>query len=169
MTSNSSNRPKLKIPKTKSEQVWDIIGYIFYFGSIILLIYVWRMLPEEVPAHYNGYGEVDRLGSKFELIILPVISVIILITMQLLEKNPHVHNYPDRLNESNAKEFYINSRKQLNQLKNICVIIFSIILFDSVIVALGWGEGFNRWILPIIIVGTILPIVIGLIKQRKIK
>ena len=30
--------------------------------------------------------------------------------MGLLEKAPHMHNYPARLNESNVKAFYLNSK-----------------------------------------------------------
>ena len=72
--SNSWSRPKINIPKTKSEWIWDTIGFLFYLGSILLLIFVWNKLPSEVPAHYNALGEVDRWGSKWELLILPSIG-----------------------------------------------------------------------------------------------
>lgn len=162
-------RPKLKIPKTKSEWVWDIVGYTVYIGSIILLFWVWGDLPDKVPAHYNGAGEVDRWGSKGEIFLLPGIGLILLIFLQVLEKFPEVHNYPVRLNESNVEKFYLYSRKLLNQLKNICLIIFSFILFESVSVAMGWGFGLGKWILPLLIIGTLFPIVWGLMKQMKIK
>jgi len=56
----TKKRPKLNIPKTKSEWVWDILGYSCYFGSIILLIIVWSKLPDKVPAHFNAAGEINR-------------------------------------------------------------------------------------------------------------
>jgi uncharacterized membrane protein len=34
----------------------------------IYLAFVWNTLPEEVPMHFNAKGEVDRYGSKDELI-----------------------------------------------------------------------------------------------------
>ncbi|NSL53259.1 DUF1648 domain-containing protein [Calidifontibacillus erzurumensis] len=162
-------RLKLKIPKTKSEWLWDFIGYSFYFGSIVLLIAVWNILPEKVPAHYNAFGEIDRWGSKWELLILPGIGALILLFMQIMEKHPEVHQYPERLNEANAEQFYLISRKLVNQLKNICLILFGVLLFEMVSDALGWGIRFGKWLLPLIIIGTIAPIIIGMIKQSKIK
>jgi uncharacterized membrane protein len=34
----------------------------------LYLAFVWNTLPEEVPMHFNAKGEVDRYGSKDELI-----------------------------------------------------------------------------------------------------
>ena len=167
--SNSGKRPKIKLTKTKSEWVWDIIGYLFYLGTIIFLIIVWSKLPEEVPAHYNAIGEIDRWGSKWELLILPGLGAFIILLMQTFEKFPETHNYPQRFNESNAEQFYLHSRKMINQLKNICLIIFALILFESVSIAIGWGNGFGKWFLPIIIIGTGIPLVIGIMNQKKIK
>lgn len=162
-------RPKIKIPKTRVEWLYDIIGYSLYIGSIIFLVIIWTRLPAEVPAHYNALGEVDRWGSKWELLILPGIGAFILMFMQVFEKFPEVHNYPTRFKQSNAKEFYLNSRKMINQLKNICLVLFSFILFESVFIALGWGNGFGKLFLPIVIVCAFIPIVMMIIRQKKIK
>lgn len=167
--SNSWSRPKIKIPKTKSEWIWDIAGFSLYFGSIIFLIFVWNELPKEVPAHYNASGEVDRWGSKWELLTLPGIGLFIIVLMQIFEKNPEMHNYPKRFNESNAKQFYLQSRKLINQLKNASLIIFALILFESISIALGWWSGFGKWFLPITIIGTSIPIVLAIIKQKNIQ
>lgn len=34
------------------------------------------ILPDTVPAHYNFAGEVDRMGSKFEYLLLPAIGAV---------------------------------------------------------------------------------------------
>lgn len=166
---NTWKRPEIKIPKTRSEWVWDMIGLIVYIASIFFLIYVWNKLPDQVPGHYNAQGEVDRVGSKFELLLLPGIGLFMLIFIQFFERHPELHNYPQRINQSNAEQFYLQSRKLANQLKNICIIIFSLLLFESVSIALGWWSGFGKWLLPIILVGTFTPIVIGFIQQSRIK
>lgn len=165
----SWERPKLKLPKTKSEWVWDIIGYVVFIGSILLLAFVWDSLPDEVPAHFNSRGEVDRWGSKWVLIILPSINLFLLLFMNLLEKHPEWHNYPGRFNENNAKAFYLLSRKMLNVEKNICVIVLSILLIESISVPLGWSNGIGIWLLPMIVIAVLLPIIIMIPQQRKIK
>ena len=167
--STSWERPKLKIAKTKSEKIWDVIGYLFYLGSVAFMIIIWNSLPNEVPAHFNAAGEVDRWGSKTELIILPVIGALVAGLMQVIECLPQIHNYPRRLNEDNAREFYLASRKLTNQLKNISLIIFSLISFESIAIALDWGSPLGKWLLPILLVGVIIPLIFGFIKQIKIK
>jgi uncharacterized membrane protein len=165
---SSWKRPKINIPKTTSEKIWDLIGFSFYIGSIIFLFSVWRILPDQVPGHYNGLGEVDRWGSKWELIILPVISFFLFLMMQLFEKNPEWHNYPSRFNESNAKAFYLLSRKMLNIEKNICLLVLQSIHIESIMVALGWLKGLGVWFLPLAFLFVFLPIIVQIIKQRKI-
>lgn len=166
---DSLKRPKLKIPKTNGEWIWDVIGYLLYIGSIILLIFVWGDLPQKVPAHYNALGEVDRWGSKWELIILPMIAAFLALMMQVFEKYPEWHNYPKRFNESNAIKFYIHSRKLINQLKNMCLIMFALVLFESVSISLGWWSGSGIWLLPILLLGIFIPIGLGIYRQKQIK
>ncbi|OES43887.1 DUF1648 domain-containing protein [Domibacillus iocasae] len=129
---NRRNRPKRNISKSRSEWVWDIIGFSFYISSVVFLLIIWDQLPDKVPGHYNALGEVDRWGAKTELLLLPGIGAFIIILMQVLEKFPKMHNYPERFNESNAEQFYLHSRKLVNQLKNICLLLFSVVLFESV-------------------------------------
>lgn len=152
---NSWGRPKIKIQRTISEWIGDTIGYSFFLGSIIFLIIIWGRLPEEVPGHYNAAGVVDRWGTKWELLILPGIGAFTLLLMQTLEKFPEVHNYPQRLNESNAKQFYLNSRKMINQLKNVCLVVFALIQFETISIALGWKSGIGKLFLPIIVIRKI--------------
>lgn len=162
-------RPKIKIVKTKSEWAWDIIGYTFYLCSIIFLILNWSELPNKVPAHYNFWGDIDRWGAKTELLILPIVGVFIAVIMQLFERFPEIHNYPERLNKENAREFYLTSRKMLNQLKNMCLIALGLILFETISIALGFESPFRKWFLPIILLSLSIPIILGIINQKRIR
>lgn len=166
---DSHKRPRMDIPKTMSEWVWDIIGFTAYFFSVLLLIYVWNDLPDKVPAHYNILGEVDRWGSKGTLIVLPFIAAFLALIMTGLEKFPHVHNYPERFNENNAAQFYLNSRKMLNQLKNVCLIMFSLITVESISIPMGWGFRLGMWFFPLFLIAMALPVVFGLMRQRRIR
>ncbi|KGR82387.1 MULTISPECIES: DUF1648 domain-containing protein [Lysinibacillus] len=162
-------RPILKLPKTKSEKIWDYIGGSIFILSIFYIILAWGKLPDEIPGHFNGMGEVDRWGSKIELFILPFIGLFLWIVMGLLEKAPHMHNYPSRLNESNVKAFYLNSRKILNQVKNICLILFAFISIQMVRIGLGEVNSLGWWFLPIVLIVVLIPIIKGFITSSKIK
>lgn len=162
-------RPILTLPKTKYEKCLDVIGSGLFTVSILFIILQWGNLPEEIPAHFNAKGEVDRWGSKIEVLILPGIGIFMWIFLGLLEKAPHMHNYPARLNERNVEAFYLNSRKLCNEVKNFCLILFAIISCEIVLVALGKIEGLGWWFLPVVLIGTGIPILKGLIASSKIK
>lgn len=166
---NKDYRPTLMLEKTKSEWVWDVIGGGFFIGAIIFLVISWGSIPDLVPGHYNASGDVDRWGSKFELLILPIVGLLLWLFMNVLEKFPHVHNYPDRLNENNVEAFYLNSRKLLNSVKNVCLLTFSYILVQSIRVALGNAESLGLWFLPVMLIVLSAIMIRGIIKAAKIK
>ena len=146
-----NNKPVLNIPKTLFEKTFDIVTAILYLTGIIYTIVIWNQLPDQVPAHYNGAGEVDRWGSKWELIILPVIAAFIGVFMTFLEKHPEWHNYM-KLNENNIEFQYKNSRLMMNVLKNECVLLFVFLTYKTEQVALGHGDSLGNAFLPIFLV-----------------
>lgn len=162
-------RPILKIRKSKSEWVWDMIGGGLFIGAIVYLVISWSLIPDQVPGHYNGAGEVNRWGSKYELFILPIVGLFLWILLGVLERFPHAHNYPARLNESNVEAFYKNSRKLLNSLKNICLITFAYIMIQSIRVAVGDSQSLGLWFLPVFLLAIAIPIIRGIILNAKIK
>lgn len=45
--------------------------------GFLLPIALWGRIPEQIPGHYNAAGEIDRWTGKWELFLLPVVSVIL--------------------------------------------------------------------------------------------
>ena len=163
-------RPKLNLPKTTGEIIADIIG----IGALLLaLLYIalnWVSLPAEVPAHFNGAGDVDRWGSKFELLILPAIGIGLFAMMHIVEKKPHIHNYPDRLNENNVEAFYSTSRKMLNLMKNLINILFAYSIFEIILIAQEKADSHSMLFgIILILVAIFAVVIVGMIKMAKIK
>lgn len=50
----------------------------------IYLAMIWSSLPEKVPLHWNIRGEIDRWGSKSELILIPVLLPLTYVIMRLI-------------------------------------------------------------------------------------
>lgn len=40
-------------------------------------VLLWGWIPDQIPGHYSGAGEIDRWTGKWELFLLPVFSVIL--------------------------------------------------------------------------------------------
>ena len=141
---NSINRPKIHIPKSTAEKIADIIGYAALLLMFCVIALSWPSLPVEIPAHFGASGEVDRWGSKYELLILPGIALFLHIFLLVFEKFPETHNYPTRFNEENAAIFYLNSRETLNYMRNIINILFAYTVWMTVSIAKG-AEAHLGW------------------------
>jgi uncharacterized membrane protein len=160
-------QPKIHIPKAKLENIFDVIGITLYILSIIYLISQFGALPDRVPGHFNGAGEVDRWGSKMELIILPLVGGGLWLLFTVLEKYPHQLNYLN-LKEDNVEAQYKNGRLMLNVLKNEIVVFFSLITYGMVQIAQGEMEGLGGAFLPVflgVILGSTFVFMIRMVKM----
>lgn len=143
------------------------IALAVFIGTIVYLLVAWATLPDEVPAHYNGIGEVDRWGSKWEMVILPLTSLFTWIVMTILEKFPHLYNYTN-LTKENAKVQYLNARLMLNVLKNSTVLLFSYLIWNDIQVAFGHHESLSVWFLPVFLLLIFGPMIYFIVKSFRL-
>ena|SRR5699024_2611452 len=159
-------RPKLKLPKTRFEIAFDSITVIVFFLSMVSLVNAWTVLPAEVPAHYNIAGEVDRWGSKWEMLITPIIAALMWISMTVLEKYPHVYNYLN-LRQDNVRVQYLNARLMLNVIKNIIVLLFAYVSWNNTQVALEKSESLGGSFAFIFLGSLFIPMIFFIIRSLK--
>lgn len=164
---NFSERPKLKLRKSWFELMFDGLTLILFIVNLVYLIAVWSSLPAEVPAHYNAAGEVDRWGSKWELVIDPLIASTMWISMTVLEKYPHVYNYP-RLTKENVRAQYRNARQMLNVVKNILTLIFAYITWKDLQVSLGHAEAIGPLFVPFFFIILFGPMIFFIIRAFRL-
>ncbi len=155
--------------KTMRDRICDWIGLLLFALSIGYTVFYWNALPDEVPIHFNGSGEVDGYGSKWVLLLMPMIGVGMLALLGFLERHPEWHNYPQRLSEDNALRFYTHSRTMLNRVKNVTLVLFAQIQVDIVRVPLGERDGLSIWITGTLIALMLVIIAVGAIRQMRIK
>ena len=51
-----------------------VLALIVSWGATLAALAVF---PDRIPAHWNAAGEVDRWGSKFEVLILPAVQLLV--------------------------------------------------------------------------------------------
>ena len=52
------------------------VCYILMYLPLVVVLIVLPHLPEKIPAHYGFDNQVDRWGSKYEVLLFPVISIL---------------------------------------------------------------------------------------------
>lgn len=50
--------------------------YIFMFLPLVMSIVALLFMPEVIPTHYNIENIVDRWGSKYEILIFPILTIL---------------------------------------------------------------------------------------------
>jgi len=122
--------------------------------TLVTAVYIYPLLPDQVPTHWNAAGEVDNYGSKlFHVLMFP--SIIILI-YALFEVIPRIEVF-----RKNIRAF----------MKHFFVMKVSILAFMCYIFVLttlpnfGYSINFNIWLMPA--VGLLMVVIGYLIKFAK--
>lgn len=145
----------------------NLLCMILIGGTFAYLVLGWSSLPDLLPAHYNAAGEIDRMGSKAEIMILPVMSLILFLGIGVLERKPKIWNTGVTVTPENREFVY-------RQLKNMIVVVkfeivanFTYLTFNSI-----FGKELNgvyTLIELLLVFGTIVFFLIRISTARKKK
>src|SRR5690554_2296858 len=64
-----------------------LITWILAFLPLIITVIALPVLPDKIPAHYGLDGYVTRFGSKYEMLLIPMITIIFCFLWLFLEKH----------------------------------------------------------------------------------
>jgi uncharacterized membrane protein len=164
-----NKRPRIELQLTQTDKILEIFSWISVFGIWTLTLTNYFELPEIIPTHYNGTGEVDGFGNKTNIFALPIISTILFIGLTILNKNPHVFNYPSEITTENALHQYTNATRMMRVLKLVVVLIFGLIVFRTIQNVNGNADGLGIWFLPLIMAMILIPMICFLINANRKK
>ena len=143
-----NKRPRIKLQLNQTDKVLEIIGWISVFGIWALPLINYFDLPEIIPIHFNGAGKADRFGNKTHIFVLPIISTLLFIGLTILNKRPHIFNYPSQITKENAVHQYTNATRMMRVLKLVIVLLFGLIIFKTIENVNGNADGLGTWFLP---------------------
>ena len=164
-----NNRPKLIVKMTSSDKGLEILGWILLTGIWILTISKYAELPDTIPIHYNGLGQADGFGNKWNILTLPFVASILYVGMTILNKYPHIFNYTREITEQNALKNYKIATQLVRVLKLVVVIIFGLIIFRTLQNINGSADGLGIWFLPLTMGLIFIPMAYFIIKMTKNK
>ena len=68
------------------------LSALCFAAALIFLVVRLPSLPDRIPTHYTGSGEIDGWGGKGSVALVPAISFVLLVTMTLLVFLPKLWN-----------------------------------------------------------------------------
>lgn len=148
-TTRREQRPVLDLPRSPSERAAEILAVLGILFSAFVLLQAWSDLPDRVPRHFGVSGEPDAWGSKWWL-VGPLITMWFLYgLLTIINRYPHIFNYPVRITEENAARQYRLARSLLSWLKAELVWVFTYIIWAGIRVAQGKAMGLGIVFLPL--------------------
>ena len=163
----NEQRPVVQLSPTEQDKWLDRM-------ALLVLVLVWAYtiikyasLPETIPVHFNASGEIDRYGGKATVFLLPAIISVVVGGMTLLNRYPHIFNYPKAINSENAAVEYARATRLLRIVKLVIVFFTAWLMFTIIN---GWTSTrlqLSWWALLVFIGALVVPVVLYIYRSYK--
>lgn len=141
----------MKTEYTKFQKLLELLGVILIVLFIGFIAMSWANIPDKIPGHYNAAGVVDRWADRWEVLMLPVITLLLYGGLSIISLFPQIWNVPQPKKESNKYQVYSTMKTMLILMKIEMTANFFFLSYFSV-------KGRN---LPIIYLPIFLIIIFG--------
>ena len=141
------------------DKLMNRLSLLVLVGSVVFLAGYWKQIPAEVPMHYNAAGEIDRWGTKAELLILPVIAWLLYGLLTVVEQFPSAWNTGVKVTAENREQVYALLGHMLSTLKLLVMVMFAWITLWCAL-----ARPLPVWFLPVVLAAVFGNMAYGLVR-----
>ncbi|GAA0266053.1 hypothetical protein GCM10008922_26470 [Faecalicatena contorta] len=155
---------KTKLPSTRYHRAVNLLCIAAMAAVFLYLIINWNHIPDQIPGHYNGAGEIDRWGNKSELWFTPILSVLMYLGISLCERTPGIWNTGVEVTRENKVRIFRIIKNMIVTMKLVMVLTFVFLSFYSALT-----KPLPAWFLPvdmILVFGPMAFFLIQLYRKR---
>lgn len=143
----------MKTPDTPFQK-W--MGVLSWLGLAAMAIFVglrWPSLPEQMPLHYNFAGEIDRWGSRLELLVCPLVGLLLFLVLTGCLHLPQLWNMAVQPTADNRARLYSVTKTLLLWMRLEVLLLFGYLGYATTTL-----RPLSVWFLPVVLLvvfGTI--------------
>lgn len=140
-----------------------LLEIVAFFSTVFLFafpLYFFHWLPDEIPKHFSAEGTPDSFTSKYNILILPLIGLLLYVGLTLVNRVPHRFNYPVDITPENAPRQYQIATRAIRTIKTMVIVTFCYVMIEVVMTALCKSEGFKGYIVFILLVSMLIAVII---------
>lgn len=160
-------RPRIPILPTLADILLETACIGLFGASLVYLAINYGALPEEIPMKFTMDGEPISLGSKMNIWFLPGVAAIIFIGLTVLNRHPHIFNYPVELSRINVIRQYRLATKLLRWIKIETVLLLSLVAIETINVSNGSNPAARPWLILLVIGAILCSVCVYLFKASK--
>ena len=146
---NGHVRPLVDIHMPILYTAAEAIAAIGLLVSLVLIIWVWHSLPEQIPTHFGAVGKPDGWGPKGFTVAVPLTAFFLWVGLTILGRYPNALGYPVSISQANALYQYRLMMWILVVSKIEVTWLFTYITWKTVQVSFAKAEGLGAWFLPL--------------------
>lgn len=130
-------RPHIRPPRTVAEAISSTVALVGFVALVAVTAYWWPSLPATIPTHFGIDGAPNAYGSKYTMLLLPGILLVMLLSFGVLARYPWIFNYPVAITQENAARQYQRGRLILTVTNAVLAVVFVTIQWQTIQVARG--------------------------------
>lgn len=124
-------RPDIKLKFRQKDKLFELFCLLVLLTYWLMVILIYKVLPDTVPTHFNSSGEIDGYGVKNKIWNLPISATILYLVITAFSFIPQYFNYLEEVTEDNAERLYRKGVNTFRFLKLLIIVCFlSITLFS---------------------------------------
>lgn len=160
-------RPKIKPVLTTADKLLNIIALLLVLSLWVLVLYRYNMLPDNIANHIGTTRNLNNNVSMSTIFKLPAIGTSLFIIFSLLNRFPHLFNYPLPITEKNAAKNYALATRTIRMLNVIFVLSILLMYYNASVSAPQSQVG--KWLqLLIMLVGPFIAVAYSLIRFNRV-
>lgn len=163
-----TKRPRIQIKWKRIDYLLELAGLIALSAMLFVSAYHYRDLPEQIPTHFNASGQVDAWGQRESIWLLPGIAAIMYLLLTLLNRFPHLFNFPVKVTEANAERLYTIGTRAVRLLKIALILMMLYLNWKTISIALANQTGFSMFAIIVFLL-AVTGLIAGMSLQRKLK
>ncbi|MFZ4475921.1 MAG: DUF1648 domain-containing protein [Saprospiraceae bacterium] len=153
-------RPIIKLELSTSDKILEFAGWLTILLVWVLTFANYKILPDQIPTHFNAAGVADGYGAKWMIFTLPLVSTVVFVGLTILNKYPHIFNYLTTITESNAQREYTNATKLIRGLKFAIAFVFGLIAYQTIQHATRQTQELGVWFFPLVVGLVFVPVIL---------
>ena len=158
MQSMTNRENEIQVSVTRYHKFINHLCVFLQAGTFLYLLFVWNRLPDRIPTHYNGIGEIDGYGTRFTIWICPVTMILMYQLTGLVERHPSWWKTGVTVTKTNAARVYGIVKNMIVTLKFVLVLTFAYLSVWTTT-----GRNLGAWFTPVSLSAVFLPIIVSLV------
>ncbi len=153
--------------KSTSEKFCEIASVLIIIAVSMYTAVTWSGIPWTIATHFNAQGEPDGYGSKWTLLLMIVLLIIMTIGLMVVAKYPKLFNYMVKITDENREIQQTHAIRLLKVLMLEMTVIFGFVQWGIVSSAVNERQAFpNTTLIGLMVV---IFLTIGIYFYRSIR